>query len=73
MRAESFVYWLQGFFEISRGATNLTEEQVDIIKNHLALVFKHDIDPKIPDPTGELQLIHDGLKPKPNSEPVYRC
>jgi hypothetical protein len=77
MTARDFCYWLQGFFEISRGARSLTEEQVTVIKNHLALVFKHEIDPSMPDPTGELQVIHDGpLKPVlgPNKpEIIYRC
>lgn len=76
MESKSFVYWLQGFFELSK-ETTLTEEQVQIIKNHLALVFKHEID--FPDPTGELQAIHDGKPPKlPSGAPqkidtLYRC
>lgn len=74
MNPIQFCYWCQGFFEIS-GSDTLTPEQVKIIKNHLALVFKHSID--TPDPTGELQAIHDGVKPpKPTlgqPSPVYRC
>lgn len=46
MKSESFVYWLQGFFEISE-ATTLNEKQIQIIKNHLNMVFVHDIDPKL--------------------------
>lgn len=34
-----FAYWLQGFFELSN-STTLTEEQVAMIKAHLALVFE---------------------------------
>lgn len=41
MQSRDFVFWLQGFFEISN-PTNLSEEQVGMIKNHLALVFRHD-------------------------------
>ena len=41
MTPRDLVYWLQGFFEIS-GATSLTEGQVQIIQDHLALVFKKE-------------------------------
>lgn len=36
--AEQFAYWLNGFFELSE-AKSLNENQVEIIKNHLNLVF----------------------------------
>jgi hypothetical protein len=35
---KAFVYWLNGFFELS-GATSLDDTQVQIIKEHLALVL----------------------------------
>lgn len=57
MTARDFCYWLQGVFEVHKTST-LTEEQVTIIKNHLHLVFVHDID--TPDPSGVLQAAHDG-------------
>ena len=38
MVAVSFTYWLQGFFEIS-DAKKLDEKQVQVIKDHLNLVF----------------------------------
>lgn len=41
MTPDQFVYWLQGFFEIS-DATSLTEKQVTIIKDHLQLLFKKE-------------------------------
>ena len=52
MKAVEFCYWLQGYFEINekkagRDAT-LTEFQVETIKKHLAMVFKHEIDPSYP-------------------------
>ncbi len=40
MNAENFVYWLQGFFEMTE-AQKLTPEQVEMIKEHLHLVFEH--------------------------------
>lgn len=39
MTPENFVYWLQGFFEIS-GTKNITAEQAKVIKDHLDLVFE---------------------------------
>lgn len=38
MDATNFAYWLQGFFEVSDAKT-LDKEQVQIIKDHLNLVF----------------------------------
>jgi hypothetical protein len=38
MTPEQFAYWLQGFMEICNPET-LDEEQTQIIKDHLALVF----------------------------------
>ena len=34
----NFIFWLQGFFELS-GATTLDEKQVKIIKEHIALTL----------------------------------
>ena len=45
MKPEQFVYWLQGYFEISE-VTELNEKQTTVIKNHLGMVFAHDLDPK---------------------------
>ena len=43
MTPRDFVYWLQGFFEIT-GKESITPEQVKMIKKHLDLVFeKSDI------------------------------
>lgn len=54
MTAVNFAYWLQGFFEISDAASGgtpyvITTTQVNVIKNHLNMVFVHDIDPKMGD------------------------
>ena len=38
MTPESFVYWLQGYFELSEN-NNLSEHQVEVIKKHLNLVL----------------------------------
>lgn len=41
MEFRDFAYWLQGFFEI-QDADELTPEQVEMIKSHLNLCFKHE-------------------------------
>ncbi len=56
MTSRDFVYWLQGFAELSKEPP--TPEQWTQIKNHLNLVFVHEIDG--PDPDGKLQAAHDG-------------
>jgi len=63
MTSRDFCYWLQGFYEILGGDPIISANQSNIIRRHLNLVFKHEIDPSMPDPTGELQAIHDGKPP----------
>lgn len=38
MNSEQFVFWLQGFFELT-DSNNLSPNQVKMIKEHLGLVF----------------------------------
>jgi hypothetical protein len=56
--SRDFVYWLQGFAEIHGGPPD--KKQWEVIKNHINLVFVHEIDPSMPDPDGKLQAAHDG-------------
>lgn len=70
MTSRDFAYWLQGFIEIQAhgpASLYLTEDQVKVIKNHLALVFVHDIDPANVAASGvpaiAAQSIHDTGKP----------
>lgn len=70
MTSRDFCYWLQGYFEVSQCET-LDTTKVQMIKRHLALVFKHEIDPSIGGNAVELQSIHDGSSFP--SAPVYRC
>ncbi len=67
MTSRDLCFWLQGLFEL-QNPKSLDEKQTDLIRRHLNLVFKHEIDPSMPDHTGELQAIHDGVpfSPKPN-------
>lgn len=66
MKAESFVYWLQGYFEVDqadrRDRHGLSVDQVDVIRRHLNMVFVHEIDPSMGDRKHreELTKAHDG-------------
>lgn len=79
MRSRDFCYWLQGFFEIAskreRTMPALTTEQVECVQAHLALVFKHEIDPSIdggdPVKKGQLDSLHGTGGPPQGT--VYRC
>jgi uncharacterized protein YfkK (UPF0435 family) len=61
MTSRDFAYWLQGFFELSK-PENLTPEQLKTIKNHLNMVFHHEIDPSFGSKqhVDDLTRIHDG-------------
>jgi len=67
MTSRDFCYWLQGFFELRANPTHeISGPQADMIARHLALVFKHEIDPSIAKPgtpdAKVLDEIHEGLK-----------
>ena len=69
MQSRDFCYWLQGFFEVgsmSEGnkpeVTGLTAAQVSMIRNHLHMVFVHEIDPSMGGPQKQqaLNAAHTG-------------
>ena len=74
MTSRDFCYWLQGFFEVS-GAKEVTPEQLTVIKNHLNMVFKHEIDPSHGDAAHQKTLaeIHRGLPPGFVPESLINC
>jgi len=47
--SRDFCYWVQGFFELTGKTESLSKEQVKTIQQHLAMVFKHEIDPSMGD------------------------
>lgn len=73
MKSRDFAFWLQGFFELTN-TEEISKEQVNMIKNHLKLVFVHDIDPSMGDANhqDELNNIHNGNSTPPNNE-AMRC
>jgi hypothetical protein len=60
MEATDFCYWLQGFFELS-GDKKLTPKQVEIIKDHLQLVFNK----VTPNRSVSYELLTDSTAGKP--------
>ena len=71
MNTIDFCFWLQGYFEI-HGKAEISAEQAEIIKNHLNLVFKHEIDPlretQTTTPASVLNEMHS-----PTNDILVRC
>lgn len=69
MESVDFCNWLKGFLEVAE-PEQITEEQVECIKKHLAMVFIYEIDPSMGDEKMQdaLQKFHDGF-----DTTVYRC
>lgn len=59
MTSDQFTYWLQGYFEIEN-PKELNETQVQIIKDHLQLVFKK-VTPQRVEQFNEANTCHSGL------------
>ncbi len=76
MRARDFAFWLQGYFEVSQ-PKEIGVNETEMIKKHLALVFKHEIDPEMGNEQHqqELNAIHVGKLdwPPNNDKEVLRC
>ena len=79
MTSRDFAFFLQGFFEIAQ-PIKIGEQETEMIKRHLNLVFKHEIDPSMGDEKHQqvLNEIHSGVGPSNNfpfnnSDGVLRC
>jgi len=81
MTSRDFCYWLQGFFELHSAGPKAPEPhdakrlhgyQVEMIEQHLKLVFKHEIDPSMGGPAKQdaLNAIHGGATP---GGAILRC
>jgi len=71
MTSRDFAYWLQGFFELEN-PKEIDWKKTELIKKHLNLVFKHEIDPSMGDSKhqDELNKIHNTI---PTFLPKERC
>lgn len=72
MNSIDFCFWLQGAFEIN-DAREFDKIQTAIIKNHLQLVFKHEIDDLRAEggTKEELQAVHDGSETSLDSKKPF--
>jgi len=82
MTSRDFCFWLQGYFEVHgiELDADLSAEQCKCVQKHLALVFKHEIDPSMgpPEHQAELNEVHEGKEKKPPRAdgpfgPLLRC
>lgn len=77
MRSRDFVYWLQGYFELTSKDQPLSIEQTELIRRHLSMVFKHEIDPGAGsvEHQAELTALHSGtnLKPSSSGNVRFKC
>ena len=70
MTSRDFVYWLQGFLEVSEEKT-INEKQTEIIRKHVNLVFKHEIDPSMGDV--EAQKLLNKIHHPASKDTLLRC
>lgn len=77
MTSRDFCYWLQGFFELTCAdahVDDISPKRMAVIRNHLNMVFKHEIDPSHGDAAHQQVLSEahtgGGGHSKP---PKYRC
>lgn len=73
MTSRDFAFWLQGFFEVANPNT-IGSKETELIKKHLNLVFKHEIDPSMGDEKHQqvLNEIHSpGIHIPPNKWPPF--
>lgn len=78
MTSRDFAFWLQGFFEVA-DPIKIGEKETQLIKKHLALVFKHEIDPSMGDEKHQ-QILNEIHKPSfptsyldTNKDGIMRC
>ena len=76
MKSTEFCYWLQGLFELANPVF-LTAEQTKLIKQHLDMVFIHEIDKSYPEEQqAALDQAHSDIvnaSPVPQRQPGMRC
>lgn len=71
MTSRDFCYWLQGFIELrdphGDAHSGFTADQTECLRKHLALVFKHEIDPSFGNEKAQTELN------KIHGSPLLRC
>ena len=69
MTSRDFAFWLQGFFEVAN-PISIGSKETEMIKKHLNLVFKHEIDPSMGDE--KHQQVLNEIHFNPDKE-ILRC
>lgn len=72
MTSRDFAFWLQGLFELDN-PTTINEKQTELIKKHLSLVFKHEIDPSMGNQAHQDALNEIHNPPSWPSDGLMRC
>lgn len=74
MTSRDFCYWIQGFFEI-QNPEEIDKEKTDMIRRHLKLVFKHEIDPSMGDESHQIELnkLHNENGHTHDGDILLRC
>tara|TARA_R110002074_G_scaffold402324_1_gene607096 strand:- start:159779 stop:159997 length:219 start_codon:yes stop_codon:yes gene_type:complete len=72
MTSRDFCFWLQGYLEIA-DPVEINKEDVEKIKNHLNLVFKHEIDPSIDGGDADTQTQLNNIHNNGPFGPTMRC
>jgi hypothetical protein len=79
MTSRDFAFWLQGYFEVAN-PNEIGPKETEMIKKHLNLVFKREIDPSMGDDKHQ-QVLNEIHTPSiwnthttiPNEDGIYRC
>jgi hypothetical protein len=71
MTPENFCYWLQGHLELSTD-DYLSKDQLEVIKDHLNLVFKKETRHYIPK-LGDIQFTYTDAKKYHDNTPGHSC
>jgi len=66
MTSRDFCFWLQGYLELAPDLAAIDPQAKQKIRNHLAMVFKHEIDPSSGPVKHQFDLsqIHEGPLPE---------
>ena len=62
MKSQDFCNWLSGFLTLRDENKPITNKQIQIIRNHLNMVFAYEIDPSFGNKQEELNKIHNHTK-----------
>ena len=69
MTSRDFCYWLQGYFEMTKETdATISAYQIAKIRDHLNMVFLHEIDPSFP--IEQQQALNDAHN---NTGSTLRC